>query len=237
MYAASTKLSDVIFEDYTMIPLLNRFGISLGVGDLSVEAVCREKNIDTRFFLMLVNTYASESYVPDACVCFGSRGVDEIVSYLENTNDYYSSMALPNIERHFRALHDRSVSGSSNLEYLWIFFQELKSELLGRITYDRERWFPAIRRVGSSAAASEDVATLASIMAELPEDEHAIEDKVDDLTSFFVIHLRGEYDQNLCMAVVTSLMSLEKDIKRNNRIREKVLRPVAASLSGTAGAL
>ena len=101
---------------------------------------------------------------------------------------------------------------------------------MGRIGSDKEIWFPAVRRVIASPSA-ESSAALAEIVASVPKDEKAIEDKVDDLTSFFVIHLRGEYDQNLCMAVVTSLMSLEKDIKRNDRIRERLLRPLSVRLS------
>ena len=230
MYFGSTRLADVIFDDFTIIPVLNRFGISLGVGDMDIESVCRDRNIDTEFFLMIVNVCASDGYIPDTALSSVNYGVEEVLSYLDNTNEYYASVALPNIERHFRALQDRSVNGSNNIEFLWMFFQELKKELLGRIDSDKEIWFPAVRRVIASPRA-ESSAALAEIVASVPKDEKAIEDKVDDFTSFFVIHLRGEYDQNLCMAVVTSLMSLEKDIKRNDRIRERLLRPLSVRLS------
>ena len=37
-----SKLSDVILEDPSVITILNRFNIFLGVGDKTVEQVCTE---------------------------------------------------------------------------------------------------------------------------------------------------------------------------------------------------
>ena len=223
MYTASTRLADVIFGDYTVITLLNRFGITLGVGDQSIGAICAERGIDAAFFTTLLNIYTGSS-----CRQADGIGMDFIkptIEYLKSSNDYYADTALPNIERHFRALHDRSVA-ENNLEFLWIFFQELKTELHSRFRYDNEKRFPLL-----SAMADAPTGDSCAELAECPECDQAIEDKVDDLTSFFVIHLRGEYDQNLCMAVVTALMALEKDIKRNNVIRQQLLRQASGALT------
>lgn len=54
-------------------------------------------------------------------------------------------------------------------------------------------------------------------------------EKVMDLCSFFVIHLKGHYDTNLCNAVVQSLFMLEKDVRQNDRIRDRVLKPAMAA--------
>ncbi len=231
MYTPATRLADVIFDDFSMIPLLNRFGIRLGLGDSSIESICTKHNIDTDFFLTILNTYASRS---DTSLNQSLMNMDteQTIRYLESTNTYYASAALPNIERHFRALHERSMASANNLEFLWKFFQELKSELTSRIEFDNSVWFPALRKLLQNPADGSLRKDMTKELAGLPADENAIEDKVDDLTSFFIIHLRGEYDQNLCLAVVTSLMALEKDIKRNNRIRNLILRPVTrAALS------
>ena len=212
MYTPATRLADVIFDDFSMIPLLNRFGIRLGLGDSSIESICTKHNIDTDFFLTILNTYASRS---DSSLNQSLMDMDteQTIRYLESTNTYYASAALPNIERHFRALHERSMASA-------------KSELTSRIEFDNNVWFPALRKLLQNPADGSLRKDMTKELAGLPADENAIEDKVDDLTSFFIIHLRGEYDQNLCLAVVTSLMALEKDIKRNNRIRNLILRPI-----------
>ena len=59
------------------------------------------------------------------------------------------------------------------------------------------------------------------------EENDSLEGKLDDLKSLFVIHLKGEYDLNLCHGVIFAIYSLEKDIKQHNRIRNRILRPIA----------
>jgi len=44
-------LSEVVEEHTSLIPVLNRFGIRLGLGDKSVSQICKEYDLDTDFFL------------------------------------------------------------------------------------------------------------------------------------------------------------------------------------------
>ena len=59
-----------------------------------------------------------------------------------------------------------------------------------------------------------------------PESEDLIEDKLNDLINMFVLHLKGNYDINLCQAVLISIMALKKDINQNNRLRYRILYPL-----------
>ena len=79
----------------------------------------------------------------------------------------------------------------------------------------------------------------ALIAGDVPEDfrsslsGHAeMEAKLHDLLYFFVVHLRGDYDSNLCMAVVSAVFSLEKDYSQNNRIRNRILLPIMEEMIG-----
>jgi regulator of cell morphogenesis and NO signaling len=45
-----------------------------------------------------------------------------------------------------------------------------------------------------------------------------------------VKHLSGDYDDNLCYAVLFAISSLEKDIKQHNRIRYRILVPMVKTL-------
>ena len=45
-----------------------------------------------------------------------------------------------------------------------------------------------------------------------------------------VKHLSGDYDENLCYAVLFSICSLEKDIKQHNRIRYRILTPMVSAM-------
>jgi regulator of cell morphogenesis and NO signaling len=68
-------------------------------------------------------------------------------------------------------------------------------------------------------------------VCEFNEGPDSIEDKINDLINMFVIHLTGDYDLNLGHAVLFAIFSLKKDIKQNNRIRNRILRPISIALS------
>ncbi len=221
---ADCKLCDVILNEPSIIPVINRFGIILGVGDKSIRTVCEEKNLDCEFFVTILNTFINEDYFPENRL--KSFCATQIVDYLTQTNAYYQQFQIPNIERHFNSLISQSDSDNNNLELMKQFFEELKKELLSRIERDRTSWFPAIR-----AAAEQLQGEYYGEHIHYDHDEpDSLEEKLDDLKSLFVIHLRGEYDLNLCHGVIFALYSLEKDIKQHNRIRNRILRPIADAM-------
>ena len=96
---AETKLCDVILHEPSVIPVINRFGIILGVGDKSIRTVCEEKNLDCEFFVTILNTFINEDYFPENRL--KSFCATQIVNYLTQTNAYYEQFQIPNIERHF----------------------------------------------------------------------------------------------------------------------------------------
>ena len=113
---------------------------------------------------------------------------------------------------------------NNNLPLLFNFYREVKTEIERRIDSDNQ-WFDAI----ISAEQSNSEVSVAGNAVQAESD--SIEDKLSDLINMFVIHLRGDYDRNLCHAVLFAVISLEKDIRQNNRIRNRVLRPLVDALN------
>ena len=221
---AETKLCDVILNEPTLIPVINRFGIILGVGDKSIRTVCEEKKLDSEFFVTILNTFINEDYFPENRL--KSFCAAQIVDYLTQTNAFYKQFQIPNIERHFNSLIQKSNNGNNNLELMKQFFDELKKELLTRIENDQNHWFPAIK----AAAESLHGEYYGKPITQDTQESDTLEEKLDDLKSLFVIHLKGEYELNLCHGVIFAIYSLEKDIKQHNRIRNRILRPMANAM-------
>lgn len=208
-----TKLCEVIVDEPSVVPVINRFDIVLGVGDRTIKSICKEKGIDTSFFITILNAFINESFFLENVT--GAFNAGDVVDYLRNQ--------LPNIERHFAALISRSDS-NNNLPLLFNFYREVKTEIERRIDSDNQ-WFDAI----ISAEQSNSEVSVAGNAVQAESD--SIEDKLSDLINMFVIHLRGDYDRNLCHAVLFAVISLEKDICQNNRIRNRVLRPLVDALN------
>lgn len=216
-----TKLCEVIVDEPSVVPVINRFDIVLGVGDRTIKSICKEKGIDTSFFITILNAFIHESFFLENLT--GAFNAGDVVDYLRKTNNSYLRNQLPNIERHFAALISRSDS-NNNLSLLFNFYREVKTEIERRIDSDNQ-WFDAI--ISAEQSNSEVSVAGNAIQAE----SDSIEDKLSDLINMFVIHLRGDYDRNLCHAVLFAVISLEKDICQNNRIRNRVLRPLVDALN------
>ncbi len=216
-----TKLCEVIVDEPSVVPVINRFDIVLGVGDRTIKSICKEKGIDTSFFITILNAFIHESFFLENVT--GAFNAGDVVDYLRKTNNSYLRNQLPNIERHFAALISRSDS-NNNLPLLFNFYREVKTEIERRIDSDNQ-WFDAI----TSAEQSNSEVSVAGNAVQAESD--SIEDKLSDLINMFVIHLRGDYDRNLCHAVLFAVISLEKDICQNNRIRNRVLRPLVDALN------
>lgn len=216
-----TKFCEVIVDEPSVVPVINRFDIVLGVGDRTIKSICKEKGIDTSFFITILNAFINESFFLENVT--GAFNAGDVVDYLRKTNNSYLRNQLPNIERHFAALISRSDS-NNNLPLLFNFYREVKTEIERRIDSDNQ-WFDAI----ISAEQSNSEVSVTGNAAQAESD--SIEDKLSDLINMFVIHLRGDYDRNLCHAVLFAVISLEKDICQNNRIRNRVLRPLVDALN------
>lgn len=232
VYTKDSRLSDPIFEDPSIVAVINRFGIFLGVGDNTINDSCSHTGIDTDFFLAVINTYLNDDYFPERIV--ERTHLSMVVDYLRKTDLYYRHIQLPNIDRHLNLLMKKrdcvnaGFNVNSNLHLLNGFYIEVKGELESCIANDISYWFPMICEQKETAVKqiSSGYGYVNGKKVELPFDNAGLEDKIKDLVSFFVIHLKGEYDHNLCIAVISAISTLEKDIRQNNRIRDRILKPL-----------
>lgn len=232
VYTKTSKLYEPVFEDPSIVSVLNRFGIFLGVGDDTIEEGCWKVGADVDFLLAVINTYLNQDYFPEKIA--NRTHLSMVIDYLEKTDLYYRHVQLSNIDRHFNLLLDKAkkeeckADGVSNIYLLNKFYKEVKEELESFIANDLNYWFPLIAkdRLAAMEKIVEDYGCADGKNIELPFDNVGIEDKIRDLVSFFIIHLKGDYDHNLCIAVVSSIFTLEKDIRQNNRIRDRILKPL-----------
>ena len=61
-YRETDKMSDLICDNYSLLMVMSRFGLSLGFGDKNVKEVCEAQGVDCRTFLAVVNFISREPY-------------------------------------------------------------------------------------------------------------------------------------------------------------------------------
>lgn len=223
------QMSEVVEEHPSLIPVINRFGIRLGLGDKSVKTICEEYRLDTDFLLTVINTFLNEEYFPEKKL--QTFHTSQIIDYLTKTNQYYQRYQIPNIERHLGSFISMSTPGNNTLNLIGKFFSSFKEELTARIEKDDQIWFPYCLSLSEQlknyqSTGQPDAIHLGS--------EQRLEDPIEallaDLKSIMIKHLSGDYNENLCYAVIFAISSLEKDIKQHNRIRYRILTPMVSAM-------
>lgn len=222
-------MSEVLEEHTSLIPVINRFGIHLGLGDKSVQEICEKYQLDCDFFLTVINTFLNEEYFPEKKL--QTFHTSQIIDYLTKTNQFYLRDQLPNIERHLQLFIKQSLPGNNSLSLIGKFFLSFKEELNDRIQKDQEEWFPYCLSLSEKLKSIQQTKILDKKQINIHfESEDSIEALLTDLKSIMIKHLSGDYNENLCYAVIFALNSLEKDIKQHNRIRYRILTPIVRAM-------
>ena len=103
--------------------------------------------------------------------------------------------------------------------------------IAARIEHDDKEWFPYCLELSEKIKGccnSDEKEALH--LGDEQRSEDAIEALLSDLKGIMIKHLSGDYNENLCYAVIFGISSLEKDIKQHNRIRYRILTPMVSAM-------
>lgn len=208
-----TNIADALLRHPELIPVVNRLGVTLGVGQHTIGSLCFDMGMSPAFFLSVVNTFLDEGYFPaDAQDTFT---LGSTVDYLSKTASYYLYVQIPNIRRHFESLMARS-GNDNNLATLYSYFEDTASLMASCGSNDENEIFPSL------LAGVNPVSLVESVIS-----HEEAETRLHDLLRLFIGSLKGECDRNLTMAVVSAISMLGKDYRQNNRIRRRILLPLS----------
>ena len=196
-----TILSQVLAQHHILIPIVNRFGIRLGVGDKTIENICDEQDLNIDFILTIMNVYLDESYVFDSNLTH--LELEPIATYFNETIQNYLQSLVPNIEKHLHAFIALSDPNNKELRVLQKVFFQFKEEL----TQHLEK---GLKHTGAYP--------------------HEL---LRDIKSILIKHVSGNFNQNLCYAVIFSVGSLESDLIIHNRLRNSILKPKLDQLNSS----
>ena len=222
---SNMRMSEVVEEHPSLIPVINRFGIRLGLGENTAQEICDNHGINIDFFITVVNTFLNESYFPEKKM--QGFHLAQIVDYLTKTNKYYQHSQLPNIERHLRLFISASDPDNESLALIGKLFNTFKGRLLKRIETDEEEWFPHILDLCEKQTKDKVLTYYPTTSTDPEEPTEAL---ITDLKHIIIKHLSGSYDENLCYAVIFAINTLHTDIKQHNRIRYRILAPIVAGM-------
>jgi len=136
LFTETARMSDLIHDDYRLLQVISRFGISLGFGDQSVEMACRVRGVDTTTFLAVVNFIQGEGRLPLDELA-EKVSVAELMRYLRRSHAYFVDFRLPAIRR--KLIEAIDCSARNQLAFLILkFYDEYAAEVQRHMQYENE---------------------------------------------------------------------------------------------------
>jgi len=217
IFNARNKLTNLVRTDFSLLPVINRFGIRLGIKDRTIEEICSERKINTEFFLAIINTYHNEQYFPEKELLSFSPLL--IVDYLRKTHQHYIEYIFPKIEDLLEKLIASGKDGGEELKMIKSFYLKYKEEWVNHINEEEEELFPYVKNLIESGGMLKSEYSMQSF-----ETEHSnVDDKLNDLENLIIKYLEPTYDDNVCNEFLLLLANFEKDSKDHARIEDKIL--------------
>ena len=222
-------MAKVIHVNYQLLPILERFDISLGFGDKTIEEVCAECNVNADFFLEIINSFNHYNYFPEAHL--QSFPIKLIINYIQKSHNYYLDIKIPQIEALIQKLKDNSEAvQKEQLKLIELFFKEYKEELFIHIENEENDVFPYIITIDDAVSQKRIDESIIKLVNERSIkyfiDTHSdIESKLYDLKNIIIKYLSPVKDRTISNALLFELFRLESDLNNHARMEEKVLAP------------
>lgn len=215
-YAGTDKMSDLICENYNLLLVMSRFGISLGFGDETVEQVCRRKGVHTGTFLAVVNFMDDECCVPDD---FRKElSIEALMEYLKQAHSYFLDFKLQAIRRKLVEALDSPEDKVTML--IMKFYDAYVNEVQAHMGYENRVVFVYVEQL---------------LRGELSPDynidvfikrHNQIETKLTELKNILVKYYPAKADNNLFNSVLFDIYACEKDLSSHCRVEDYMFVPL-----------
>jgi len=218
-FTKDDKMVQLVQANYNLLPVIHRFGIRLGFGNKNVEELCRQYDVNTDFFLAIVNTYHNKNFFPkDRLLEFSPL---LIVDYLKKTHTYYVEYSLPRIEKLIHRLLESTPEQNSEMKMIEQFYLAYKKKLVEHFDEEEQDVFPLVEKLVLHPGEVENK----TFDSNFEKDHERVDFELDDLKNLILKYLVPEYDELVCNRLMEEIYRFEKDIHDHSRMEDAILIP------------
>ncbi len=206
-YHETDPLTDVICDDYRMLQILSRFGITLGFGEKSVAEACKAQGVDTATFLTVVN------YVKDVAHAKVDEMAEQVslpalMLYLKNSHSYFVDFRLPNIRR--KLLESLNCSGNNRVSFLVLrFYDDYAAEVARHMSYEDSTVHPFVSSLLQGKVPSR---TFEEVVQEQEDNHSSIEKSLSDLKNIIIKYYPSGNNATLMGEALMDIFMTEEDL-------------------------
>jgi len=220
-YKSTDKLSFVIANDYRLLQVMSRFGISLGFGEKTIQEVCRQCGADADTFITVIN------YVKDGAVDHPQRvdhvSVPSILGYLKQTHRYFLDYLLPSIR--FHLLNSIDCSVQNEIAFLVLkFYDEYVEEVRKHMEYEENTVFTYVQKLIDGEAINIEGGHL------LSRHHASIESKLKELKKLFIQYYPQQGNNEKLNSVIISIYQAEEELSIHCLVEDNIFSPAVRKL-------
>lgn len=212
------KMNDLISENYTILMVMSRFGIPLGIGEKSVREICKQHGVDTETFLAIANYFIDGDL---SMINISKLNMHDLINYLHAAHSYFLDYRLPIIREQ---LIDAISGESKDIRVVFLkFYDEYVEEVNSHMSYEEEVVFPYVRKLLDGELDS-------NYSIDVFRKKHdQIELKIIELKNIFIKYYPGK-DSFSLQSILHDFFATGNDLASHNIIEDDVFVPAIALL-------
>lgn len=210
-YSRHDRLRDIINDNYDILMVLCRFGISLGFGDNTVEQTCRENNVDIDTFLAVINIISDKRWE------MHKVSLPSLIGYLRKSHSHFIDYALPLIKKMLiEGIHQTTTSEISI--HIMNFFDNYVAEVRKHMEYENDVIFTYVENLLEGKVESKFK------ISDFSDHHEHVAGKLDDLKELFVYQY-NQQNNELINNALFHIIKCGKDLVVHCDIENKLLIP------------
>lgn len=231
-YRSTDRMSAVISDDYKLLQVMSRFGISLGFGEKNVADVCLQSGVDCDTFLAVCNFIGNG--IKPTFDEYSLLSVSSLMSYLRNSHSYFLDFMLPDIRQKLVLAVD--CSSRNEVAFLILkFFDEYVGEVRRHMDYENAHIFTYVD--GLLAGKRQSGFSLEHCESEFSHASHKnMDGRLGDLKNIVIRYCPTAHNNNLLNSALFDLFSFEEDLLSHCQLEDSLFIPVVSMLESSVEA-
>ncbi len=219
-YKVTDKVSFVIANDFRLLQVMSRFGISLGFGDKTIQEVCKECDVDPKTFITVINFVKNGGGDDD--INEAELDLKSILDYLKRTHQYFLDYQFPNMRRDMLNAIDCSVK--NEVAFLVLkFYDEYVEEVRKHMEFEEEVTFKFVEKILEGGLMPKRKNNETNPL--LAHHHEEIEDKLMDLKRLFIQYYPQKNIDHDINAVVYELYRTQEDLLIHCKVEDRIFIP------------
>lgn len=219
----TSKLADIIYNNPSLLYVLEYFNIDYMLQDKNVEEFCTEHNINIDLFVAISNIY--NGFSTDVTNNFTIDCIPFIINFLHNTHAYYQQEKYPEIRSLIDELY--KVNPSAEIGIVEKFFDEYYDEVNEHLGYEDKVVFPYVKALYKKITTPSDNETEVNFSAKQYRQHHTdIEFKLDELKKILIKYIPVKQDKIIRRQLLLALCEVETNLNAHSIIEEHILMPL-----------